>query len=452
MLENPELARESIGSVAPAMGVSTLVRSIRDLLEHRFPLLRVSGEISNYVLARSGHAYFVLKDAQAQVRCVMFRQRNQYLDWQPRDGMQVEVQALLTLYEARGDIQLTVESMRQSGAGQLFEQFQQLREKLAAEGLFDTEDKRPLPGFPRSIGVVTSTEAAALRDVLTTLARRNPSIPVIVYPVPVQGSGAAQKIVEALHTLGASGRCELIILARGGGSIEDLWAFNEEIVARAIRACAVPVVTGIGHETDFTIADFAADCRAPTPTAAAELCSPDRNALLQRMQALSHRLSRNSVRGMERRMQRLDALAARLQHPGHSLRLQLQRLAGLRDQLAHCTATGLADRQWQLRSLLHRCRAQLPRPSGQSMKIQSLALHLRTVLRAQQDARAARLTRLQAALAHLAPERILSRGYSVVRDAQGKVVTRAAQLAIGDALDITLAEGGALARVDRTRR
>jgi len=441
-----------MGSVAPAMGVSTLVRSIRDLLEHRYPLLRVSGEISNYVLARSGHAYFVLKDAQAQVRCVMFRQRSHYLDWQPRDGMQVEIQALLTLYEARGDIQLTVESMRQSGAGQLFEQFQRLRDQLAAEGLFDAACKRPLPAFPRAIGVVTSTEAAALRDVLTTLARRNPAIPVIVHPVPVQGTGAAQKIANALHALGTSNRCELIILARGGGSIEDLWAFNEEIVARAIRACAVPVVTGIGHETDFTIADFAADCRAPTPTAAAELSSPERNALLQSIQALSHRLSRNSMRRLERHMQRLDALAARLQHPGHRLRLQLQRLAGLRDQLLHCTSTGLADRQWQLHSLLHRSRTQLPRPSEQSMKIQSLALHLRTVLRAQQEARAARLAGLQAALAHLAPERILARGYSVVRDAQGKVVTRAAQLAAGDSLDVTLAEGAAVVRVEQTRR
>lgn len=441
-----------MGSIAPAMGVSTLVRSVRDLLEHRFPLLRVSGEISNYVLARSGHAYFVLKDAQAQVRCVMFRQRNQYLDWQPRDGMQVEVQALLTLYEARGDIQLTVESMHQSGAGQLFEQFQRLRDKLTAEGLFDAGRKRPLPAFPRAIGVLTSTEAAALRDVLTTLARRNPAIPVIVHPVPVQGSGAAQKIAEALQALGASGRCDLIVLARGGGGIEDLWAFNEEIVARAIRACAVPVVTGIGHETDFTIADFAADCRAPTPTAAAELCSPDRNALLQRIQALSHRLSRNSMRGVELRMQRLDALAARLQHPGHGLRLQSQRLAGLRDQLLQYTSARLADRQWQLHSLLHRSRARLPRPSGQSMQISALVLHLRTVLKGQQDARAARLEHLQAALAHLAPERILSRGYSVVRDAQGKVVTSAMQIAAGDNLDITLSIGGALVRVDQTRR
>jgi len=452
MREIPELVREAMGSIAPAMGVSTLVRSVRDLLEHRFPLLRVRGEISNYVCARSGHAYFILKDAQAQVRCVIFRQRNQYLDWQPTDGMQVEVQALLTLYEARGDIQLTVESMRQSGAGQLFEQFQRLRDRLASEGLFDAGSKRPLPSFPSAIGVISSTDAAALRDVLTTLARRNPAIPVIVHPVPVQGTGAAQKIAHALHVLGASGRCEIIILARGGGSIEDLWAFNEEIVARAIRACAVPVVAGIGHETDFTIADFAADCRAPTPTAAAELCSPDRNALLQRVQALSHQLSRNSVRSLERRMQRMDALTARLQHPGHRLRLQLQRLAGLQEQLQRCTAAGMTDRQWQLHSLLHRSRAQLPHPSEQLMKVQSLALHLRARLRAQQDARSARLTRLQDALAHLAPERILARGYSVVRDTQGKVISSATQLVAGDRLDITLAEGGAMVRVDQTRR
>ena len=433
------------------MGVSALMRNVRDLIEHRFPLLGVSGEISNYVMARSGHAYFVLKDAQAQVRCVMFRNRNQHLDWQPKDGTQVEVRALLTLYEARGDIQLTVEAMRPSGAGALFEQFQRLRDSLAAEGLFDGTLKRPLPSHPRAIGVITSTAAAALRDVLTTLARRNPAIPVIVYPVPVQGTEAAPKIARALHALGSSGRCDVIILARGGGSIEDLWAFNEEVVARALRGCAVPVVTGIGHETDFTIADFASDCRAPTPTAAAELCSPDREALLQQIRALGQRLSQHAMRGTERRMQRLDALTARLEHPGHRLRLQSQRLAGLSKRLSRCLATGMSDRQWQLHTLLHRSRALLPRPADQWHRVGALAQHLRMAARAKHDARIAAVAALQSSLEHLDPGRVLERGYSVVRNARGEVVTDATRLAAGDSLDITLAQGGALVSVDQTR-
>src|SRR5207244_12061783 len=212
----------------------------------------VYGEVSNVTLAKSGHAYFVRKDEHAQVRCVMFRQRHQYLEWTPRDGMQIEVQALVSLYEPRGDFQLTVETMRRAGLGALFEAFLRLRDKLEKEGLFNAETKRTLPSLPRAIGVITSREAAALRDVLTTLARRNPSIDVVVFPVQVQGEGASEKIACALKIAGRLGGCDVILLVRGGGSIEDLWAFNEESVGRAIPACRVPVVTGIGHETDFT--------------------------------------------------------------------------------------------------------------------------------------------------------------------------------------------------------
>jgi len=262
-------ARVSAPSPAEILTVSALTRSVRDLIEHRYPLLWVAGELSNFTLAKSGHAYFVLKDERAQVRCVMFRHRAQQLEWQPRDGMQIEAQALLTLYEPRGDFQLNVETMRRAGLGALFEAFLRLREKLEKEGLFEAEKKRLLPRFPRTIGVITSRDAAALRDVLTTLERRNPSVAVVVFPVRVQGEGAAVEIAAALDLAGRRGECDALLLVRGGGSIEDLWAFNEEIVARALRACPIPVVTGIGHETDFTIADFAADQRAPTPTAAA---------------------------------------------------------------------------------------------------------------------------------------------------------------------------------------
>ena len=300
---------------APVISVSELNRSVRDLLERRFPLGWIAGEISNFKRYDSGHCYFTLKDAGAQVRCVMFRGRAQYLDWQPKEGMQVEVRALVTLYEPRGDFQLNVETMRRAGLGPLFEQFLRVKEKLEREGLFDVAAKRDIPAFPTTIGVVTSLAAAALRDILTTLKRRNPSIHVIVYPVPVQGNGAAEKIAAMLATASRRNECDVLLLARGGGSIEDLWQFNEEVVARAIRACAIPVVSGIGHETDFTIADFAADLRAPTPTAAAETVSPSRDALFDRLAELVERATRGTLRRLDTEIQRVDGLARRLVHP-----------------------------------------------------------------------------------------------------------------------------------------
>src|SRR5437899_9023064 len=242
------LARVSAHSPSEILTVSALVRSVRDLLERRYPLLWVAGEISNFTVAKSGHAYFVLKDEHAQVRCVMFRQRQQNLEWTPRDGMRIEAQVLVSLYEPRGDFQLTVETMRRAGLGALFEAFLRLRDKLEKEGLFDAETKRALPSLPRAIGVITSRDAAALRDVLTTLARRNPSIEVVVFPVQVQGEGAAEKIACALKIAARLGGSDVILLVRGGGSIEDLWAFNEEIVARAIRACPRSEERRVGRE------------------------------------------------------------------------------------------------------------------------------------------------------------------------------------------------------------
>ncbi|MGH8725805.1 MAG: exodeoxyribonuclease VII large subunit, partial [Burkholderiales bacterium] len=265
-----------VASGLRVLSVAELLRSVRDTLERRFPLAWVRGELSNLSRAPSGHCYFTLKDDGAQVDCVMFRSRAAALDWEPRDGMRVEVRALPTLYEPRGRFQLAVEAMRRAGLGPLYERFLRLKERLGAEGLFDERLKRALPGFPRTIGVLTSPAAAALRDVLTTLARRNPAIEVIVYPVPVQGEGAAERIAAMLRRASRRAECDVLLLVRGGGSIEDLWPFNEEAVARAIRASEIPVVVGVGHETDVTIADFAADQRAPTPTAAAELASPAR--------------------------------------------------------------------------------------------------------------------------------------------------------------------------------
>ncbi len=381
----------------------------------------------------------------------MFRNRHQHLTWQPKDGMQVEAQALVTLYESRGDFQLNIETMRQAGSGALYEQFLRLRDKLALEGLFTESSKRTLPSFPRTIGVVTSLNAAALRDILATLKRRNPGIAVIIYPVPVQGQSAGEKIAFGLQTASQRAECDVLILARGGGSIEDLWAFNDEVVARAIRACTIPVVTGIGHETDFTIADFAADQRAPTPTAAAELVSPDRITLIRRVNALTQHVTQHTSRGIEQRMQYLDAMSRRLLHPGDQLRSQMNRLLRFKDSIDRCIHAQLRQNQWRLGTLLHRSRMQLPRPSLHMTLLHSSTLKMRTLLESQLAIRRIRLASLESSLIHLDPEHVLARGYSVVRDAKGSVVRRGTELRAGDALDITLAQGGASAQVIRPR-
>ena len=446
-----ELARVSAPLPSEILSVSALNRSVRDLLEHGYPLLWVAGEISNLLQAKSGHWYFSLKDQSAQVRCVMFRNRSSNLDWQPRDGMQVEARALVTMYEARGDFQLNIETMRRAGQGALYEAFLRLRDKLAAEGLFDASRKRALPAYPKAIGVVTSLAAAALRDILTTLRRRNPSIPVIIYSSAVQGEGAAADLTRALRNAGERGECDVLILARGGGSMEDLWAFNDEQLARVICACAVPVVTGIGHETDFTIADFAADHRAPTPTAAAELVSPLRADLLRDIAALAATLSRQLARDLENRMQRLDLLTRRLTHPGQRIAAQQDKLAQLATRLSRATSHEMDVRHWRLSELVQRSRTQLPQPQRMLQSLEPLAGRLRAALSRRHDALVARLERLQTSLAHLDPTAVLARGYSVVRDAQGRVVMRGSDVAGGDLLDVTLAEGGALVRVERSR-
>ncbi|MBM3345408.1 MAG: exodeoxyribonuclease VII large subunit [Betaproteobacteria bacterium] len=432
------------------LSVSALVRSVRDIIESRFPVLWITGEISNLVRARSGHSYFVLKDEQAQLRCVMFRHRSQYLDWSPSDGMQVEVQALVTLYEARGDLQLNIESMRRAGVGALYERFLKLRERLERQGLFAPGIKRELPVFPRAIGVITSLKAAALRDILATLKRRNPAIKVVIYPVQVQGAGAAAEIANTLGVAGTRAECDVLILARGGGSIEDLWAFNEEQVARAIRACPIPVVSGVGHETDVTIADLAADRRAPTPTAAAELTSPDAAELRRSIRTLGNRVGDLALRVMENRMQQLDSLARRLEHPRHRIDLQQERVRGLSDRLAAAWLDGFDRGKWRIGALLHRLRNLQPRPDEKLAHLGLSAKRLGIAARSRLATEEALLASLTASLDHLNPLRVLARGYSVVRDTQGRIVRSAIDLAPGDAIDVTLASGHLRARVERT--
>jgi exodeoxyribonuclease VII large subunit len=382
---------------------------------------------------------------------VLFRNRAQLLDWQPANGAQVEVRAVATLYEARGEFQLNVEFMRRAGLGALFEAFERLKRKLAAEGLFDQERKRPLPPFPRTVGIVTSLRAAALRDVITTLRRRMPSIRVVVYATQVQGEGAAQQIAAALQAAGRHAEAEVLILCRGGGSIEDLWSFNEEIVARAVAASPIPVVSGVGHETDFTIADFVADARAPTPTAAAELASPDGVALARRVATAASGLGRAWGRGLERRMLDLDALARRLRHPGERLAHQRDVLGQLRSRLASASARGMEARVRVARDMARRLARGAPDLPRLAQRRRVAGERLRVALAARSAHWTALLEARRAALAHLNPQAVLERGYGIVRDAEGQVVRDAARLSPGDAIAISLARGEADARVESTR-
>jgi exodeoxyribonuclease VII large subunit len=448
MPANSDLARDFGSSGDSVLSVSSLNRSVRDLLETRFPLLWVGGEVSNLTLARSGHTYFSLKDEQAQVRCVMFRHRAQVLDWAPREGMQVEVRAAVTLYEPRGDFQLNIEFMRRAGLGALHEAFLRLRDRLAAEGLFAEAGKRPLPAFPRAIGVVTSLRAAALRDVLTTLARRNPSIPVIVYPTAVQGEGAAAEVVAALGSAGRRAECDVLILCRGGGSIEDLWSFNDERVARAIRACPLPVVVGVGHETDFTIADFAADRRAPTPTAAAELASPSRADLLTAISGLRERLHRRMARDIETRMQLLDHLTRRLVHPAQRIQAQAAVLAQLVAGVRHAVERAFERERWRLSSLIERSRRRVPQIEPLTQHTVHLAHRLQAASLQRIAEREAHVRTLARSLAALDPRAVLERGYSITRDREGRAVRDSATVARGAHLDLTFARGTAQVRVE----
>jgi exodeoxyribonuclease VII large subunit len=359
----------------------------------------------------------------------------------------VEVRALVTLFEARGEFQLNVETMRRAGLGALYEAFERLKAKLAQEGLFAPERKRPLPLFPRQVGIVTSPQAAALRDVLATLRRRLPTLPVVIYPTQVQGLEAGQQIAAALRVAGERGECDVLILCRGGGSMEDLWAFNEEVVARAIAACPIPVVSGVGHETDFTIADFVADRRAPTPTAAAELVSPSRVDLLARLESLARRLRRGYERRHEARMQQLDSLARRLIHPGERLQAQSLRLADLKKRLAAAARRRLAQETTRTAYLAERLRRSRPdvealleaRRRGAERLARAMARRLSYAER--------ELSRLEAHLAHLNPQHVLERGYSIVRTMDGSIVRSATQVVSGDLLELIFARGWARAGV-----
>ena len=425
----------------PIYTVRELNLAAKQLLEKGLPLMWVRGEISNFVRAASGHWYFSLKDEQAQVRCVMFRHKSQYLDWQPGNGMQVEVQALATLYEPRGDFQLTLERMRPAGLGALYEAFERLKKKLEAEGLFDEARKRLLPTLPQRIGIVTSPQAAALRDVLTTLRRRMPGVPVVLYPTPVQGEGAGHKIAQAIRTANERAECDTLILCRGGGSIEDLWAFNEEVVARAVAASSIPLVCGVGHETDFTIADFVADQRAATPTAAAQLAVPERRELMQQLLRLAQRLEHSGLRRFERAMQQLDFLQRRLVHPAQRAQQQAWQLGHLQQRLQNAMAHAMQQRQWRGQVLRQRLEAASPELGRLGAHQAERAQRLTEAMQRNLQRFELRLQNLGQHLQHLDPHQVMARGYSVVRDEHGKIVSDSKGLAVGDRLDVTFAHG-----------
>ena len=433
--------------LARVISVAELNRLAKELIEQNLPLMWVAGEISNFTRAASGHCYFSLKDAQAQVRCVMFRHKMQLQDWKPENGMQVEVRACPSFYEQRGEFQLNVEAMRRSGLGALFDAFEKLKTRLQAEGLFEAAGKQPLPRFPRAIGVVTSLQAAALRDVLTTLRHRMAAIPVIVYPTSVQGAGAGAQIAAAISTADARAECDVLIVCRGGGSIEDLWAFNEEVVARAVHACRLPVVSGVGHETDFTIADFVADARAPTPTAAAQMASPDRDDLRQDLSHLYQRLARVTERALERRMQQLDVLARRLTHPGERIANQLLQLGHLASRLRSAWQLTSGNSEWRLRGLYQQLLTLRPDFAALATGQQALARRLVSAAAHRVDALRVDVKSLAAQLAQLNPRAVLERGYSMVETPAGALVRDSRQIERDDELRLTFARGWASAKV-----
>ena len=418
--------------------VGALCHAISDALQARFNPVRVAGEISGFVRAASGHCYFTLKDNEGQLRCAMFKRAATGLQFVPRDGQRVEVSARVSVYEPRGELQMVVEAMVPAGEGSLYEQFMQIKARLAAQGLFDAERKRPLPAHVRGIGVVTSLGAAALHDVVSALQRRVPHIPVLLAPASVQGAGAAAEIMDALRALYALAEqpasdgmaIDVILLVRGGGAMEDLWSFNDEALAQLIARSPVPLISGVGHETDFTMADFVADLRAPTPTAAAELCAQSAEVLLDTVQRLDERLQAAWARSLERQGQGLDRLAMRLGRPAALVGRLREAWAGVQQRLAHA-------------------------PLAQLQRQQSEVLRLQTALRAALVQEVARLRTRQDRMAlhldMLDPRLVLSRGYAWLEGNEGQAITQVAQLQPGQAVQARLSDGVADLQVRQVR-
>ena len=423
-LENAELTPR-------IWGVGVLCRAIADAIEARFNPIAVRGEVSGFIRASSGHCYFTLKDPQGQLRCAMFKRSAQMLNFAPKDGQSVEVFGRLGVYEPRGELQLVVESMRTTGQGTWFEQFLKLKAQLEAEGLFNADRKRPIPERPRAIGIVTSLGAAALHDVATALQRRVPHIPVVLSPALVQGADAPASLLQALQALSAKPEIDVILLVRGGGSLEDLWAFNDEQLARAIVACPVPIISGVGHETDFTIADFCADLRAPTPTAAAELCAVSQTDLVHQVMGLQELMQNLVHRQIDKSSQGLDLAQSRIGRPSQAISQQVLRVTRLEQSMLQRMASITQACQHDLINK----KAHLQRALGQTLQ------------NSQQ-----RVQRSQLRLGLLNPRLVLERGFAWLSDEKGVAISSVNQTKVGQSVQATLTDGLVDLSVVRTKK
>lgn len=479
-----KLAARAVNDIYP---VSRLVREVRLMLDGSFPLLWVEGEISNLAMPASGHIYFTLKDAAAQVRCAMFRGRNQQLRFTPENGMQVLLRVKVTMYEGRGEFQLVVEHMEEAGSGALQRAYEALKARLGQEGLFDTAHKKTLPALPQTIGIVSSPDGAAVHDILHVLKRRFPAIKVILYPVAVQGETAPGQIAAAIQTADLRQECDVLIVGRGGGSLEDLWSFNDERVARALFACHIPTISAVGHEIDFTIADFVADVRAPTPSAAAELAVPEAQQLArnlqhllqnlksriqqklfneqrhvrylmqrlprpqqqlhfqqQQLKRLQSQLDNSFQRRLQHKQQQLDYLSARLPHPHMRIRWQQNRLENVTQRFEKAFAVQLQQFRQQSQHLHDRLKRLVPisRLKQQQQLIDALSVQLNRLTRQQITDHKTQLAQLIRTLSVVSPLNTLERGYSITSDQQsGNVIYRADEVSIGQKLQIRLFEG-----------
>ena len=423
--------------------VGELAREMRDLLEMSYAHITVEGELSTLNRASSGHWYFTLKDDDAQIRCAFFKRQAARLSWQPAVGDRIRIRGKISVYTARGDLQCIVQHLESAGEGQLFVAYEKLKARLASQGIFDEAHKRPIPPFAANIGVISSLDGAALQDILSTLQRRCPSIPITIYPSLVQGTEAATQLINALTLANQAARSEVLILARGGGSMEDLWCFNDEQLALTIAQSSIPVISAVGHETDFTIADFVADVRAATPTAAAELASPDQNTLKQSIDGLARRASRIVESTHQVRSQRLDLLEKRLVHPAQHIRAHQLQTQQLSQRLRRSMQKRLSELRLQQRDTEQNVRRLQPTPFIASARSNSAQLlkRLQRAVSSQQRSRQTQLEHAAEGLHMVSPLGTLQRGYAITRDHRQQILRRASETSAGQSVTVQLSQG-----------
>lgn len=435
------------------LSVSQLNRSAKQLLETHLSLIWVEGEISNFAQPSSGHWYLTLKDRSAQVKAAMFRGRNQQVRFAPQNGLKVLVRARVSIYEGRGDYQLIIEHMQAAGAGDLQLQFEQLKAKLQEQGLFEAENKKQIPAHPARIGIISSATGAALHDILSVLSRRNPLAELKLFPTAVQGEAAPQQIINAIELANRHQACDVLLISRGGGSIEDLWAFNNEQLALCIASSNIPTVSAVGHEVDFTIADFVADLRAPTPSAAAELLSPDIEQMRLNIEGFQLLLQQALQRQLKDKRQKLAATAARLRHPGDKLQQQAQQLDQFEQRLIRNQKTAIDKHTERLANISLRLKQQSPSKavSQNLVKVKSLAARLARSSEQLQHSRNTKLSHLADLLQGVSPLATMGRGYSVTRNAEGKIISNSSKIKEGDSISIQFHQGSADCTIKATQ-